>query len=1072
MDRFFLSSESRNWIISSCLDYGYDSGLVLLSLAVAACAAYASFHLVGRLRSATTPLARGAWLAVGAIAMGSGIWSMHFIAMLAVEVPAEIRYDLVVTLVSMAFAVLASATAFHFVAHRGSTVRRARLRLGLGGLIMGAGIGGMHYTGMAAMHMNAVIVYDPYVFALSVVVAVGLSTAALWLTQLRLRSREDRQGRRLHLQEIASATVMGASIAAMHYTGMAATYFLPVDPTGSFRPDFSPDRMAEFIAFGTGMILVISLLAAMIDQAVQIRALSAQFNARALTQIVESVDEAIVTFTEDGRIERFNRAAERVFGYAADDVLERPFTMLVPADARGRLRAMWNGRLRAGGHANGDRIAMHGLRADGSPFEMEFSLSAMELEGRRRLIAVITDVTAMREAEDTLRRARDEAEAANRAKSEFLATMSHEIRTPMNGVIGMTDLLLDTPLDDEQMQYATTVMRSAEALLTVINDVLDFSRLEAGRMVLEEKDFDAVDAVEDVAELLRPRALEPGIDLMTFVAPNVPRLLNGDVNRLRQILLNLAGNAVKFTEEGSVAVMSTLAGYRPGGVTVRYEVIDTGIGIPREAQGRLFQRFSQVDGSATRQYGGTGLGLAISKQMVELMGGEIGLHSEAGRGSTFWFTVPLGLARDGDTGSSSEGEGLSGLRVLVVDDIETNRTIFARQLDQWGVAVTCVADGPAALAALDAANACGEPFKVALLDHAMPGMDGEGLARAIRARPDGGRLRLVLASSLDMRHDTDRLLGAGFDACLCKPVRQKQLIEALLPAAGRVIDHGPASDAAPAEPETDGTGTTAATATLLPARIRPFRILLAEDNTTNQQLIRALVERLGHDLSIVANGLEAVHAIRHGSFDLVLMDVNMPEMDGIEAARAIRALEGDASSIPVVALTANAMQGDRERFLDAGMDDYLAKPIDREAFTLMMGRYAGHTSDERGERPEAEPDLPVLDARTIDDWRRFLSDGDFRTMLDAQIEDTRLYGARVAAALSRRDWGEAAGAAGELASIAGTIGMVEIRETAARVKTACEAGREETAAMAGERLSAAVARGLSTLRDHAARVAA
>jgi PAS domain S-box-containing protein len=999
--------------------------------------------------------AKWGWLTIGSVAMGSGIWSMHFIAMLAVQVPADVRYDLVLTFVSMLFAVIASGIAFFVVARD----QRQIGGLVIGGLFMGAGIGGMHYTGMAAMHMNASIRYDPLTFLLSVVVAVALSTVALWL--MRSRSQSRRVSEAKLSWEIASALVMGASIATMHYTGMAATYFLPSWGGSGTLLDFGADRMAELVTIGTCAILFLSLLASMVDQAVQIRQLSARLNARSLTEIVDNVGEAIVLFSEAGTIERYNLAAARTFGYQPDDVVGRTVDILFSADRLNRFRDYWRS-IATGRYAGGGRCDdLKGLRKDRSTFDAELSVSAMEFEGKRRFIAVFSDVTARREAEEILRRARDEAEAANRAKSEFLATMSHEIRTPMNGVIGMTDLLLDTQLDVDQREYAGAVMRSAQALLTVINDVLDFSRLEAGRLEIEHADFSTVDVVEDVAALLRTRTVERGVDLVSFVAPNVPRFLNGDADRLRQVLLNLAGNAVKFTENGCVAILSAVARISQSRITLRYEVIDTGVGIPENAQGRLFERFTQLDGSSTRQHGGTGLGLAISKQIVELMGGEIGVESRIGMGSTFWFTVPLGEAMHGAGTEDRPLSNLTGLRVLVVDDIELNRTIFARQLAAWGVEVVSVDSGSEALASIRGAVEQGRPFDAAILDHAMPGMDGEELARRIVAAPEYSAIRLILASSLDLRKDIDKLRQAGFSVCLCKPVRQRELFDTLAAVCGRPsVAQQKTIDAASPVPADVGAPT------------RSLRILLAEDNRTNQLLVTTILKIQGCEVEVVDNGLKAVHAVRHNTYDLVLMDVNMPEMDGIAATRAIREMDGARGKVHIVALTANAMQGDRERFLAAGMDDYLSKPIERQKLVALVDAVARELRNDEvgsGERVcEAEKSDEILDLAVFDDWRSFLPRDAFTDMVDVQVVDSQAYLERILAAREAGEFKTMGEIAHELKSSSGAIGMVEVHRLAEQIEQACRDGRDDDASKLIAPLGTAVGAAVVALKERLA----
>ena len=630
----------------------------------------------------------------------------------------------------------------------------------------------------------------------------------------------------------------------------------------------------------------------------------------------------------DGRWLMVNRSLLEIVGYSESELLGRTFQDIThPSDLDADLEQF--GRLFRG-EIRFYQMEKRYFHKEGHAVWILLSVSLVRgPEGEPlHVVAQIEDITPRRLAEAEQRRAREAAEAATRAKSEFLANMSHEIRTPMNGILGMTDLALETNLTAQQSEYLGLVKVSAESLLTVINDILDFSKIEAGKLELDPIPFRLRDCVEGTLKTLALRAHAKGLELSARIDPAVPDCLNGDVGRLRQVLVNLVGNAIKFTESGEVVVsvgLDAQAEGEPGETgeaSLRLSVRDTGIGIPSEKQRAIFEPFEQADGSTTRKYGGTGLGLAISVKLVELLGGRIWIDSEPGRGSEFHFTARFGrLEDDSPALGQADPEALRHLPILVVDDNQTNLRILKELLKNWGASPTPVDDGPSALAALRLASAEGRPFPLVLLDSMMPGMSGYFVAGAIADDPSLSGVQVVLLTSDDRAGGPEARQALHIAARLTKPVRQSELFDLLLrlvaPPLAPAVEVGPmvALSPAPIGPEA-----------------RRLTILVAEDNVVNQKVVASVLGKRGHELTIVGDGRQAVRAWEGSDFDLILMDLQMPEMDGIEAVAAIRQGEvGTSRRTPIVALTAHAMVGDRERCLDAGFDGYVPKPIRSEA---------------------------------------------------------------------------------------------------------------------------------------------
>ena len=903
----------------------YDYRLVALSVVIATLASYAALDLAGRVTSARGGL-RAAWLGGGATAMGIGIWSMHYVGMLAFRLPVPILYDWPTVLLSLVAAIVASAIALFVVSRKKMGLALALI----GSIFMGSAIAGMHYVGMAAMRLRAMCHYSIPVVSISVILAIVISMVALWLA-FHFRSETKSGG----WQKILSAVVMGAAIPVMHYTGMAAASFTQssmADGDLSHSLNISSLSMVGIIVV-TFMVLGLTLLTSLVDRRFSAQALELRSNERKSRQILETSFDAYVGMDSGGKITDWNAQAQTTFGWARADVIGRILSEIIIPPAH-RPPYQQNVQLLLDSDASvvtNRRFEIMASCRDGHEVPVEITISVVRRDDSYDFAAFVRDLTQSKQIEQALRNAKEAAEAANEAKSSFLATMSHEIRTPMNGIIGMTELVLDTELSIEQRDHLGLVRLSAESLLSIINDILDFSKIEAGKLELETIPFDLRESLGETMKALSFRAHQKGIELIYDVQPDLPEARLGDPGRIRQVLINLVGNAIKFTEHGEIVVTVQEISDDPNSACLHFQVKDTGVGVPLDKQQKIFEAFSQADGSMARKYGGTGLGLAICMRLVELMQGRIWLESEQGKGSTFHFTAWL-QAQDVPAPRPVPAPPalLRDMHVLIVDDNFTNRRVLEGMLTRWGMRPTLVDGGRAGLQALQIAKSTGRPFPLILLDGQMPEMDGFTLAELICKDPSLVGGTMMMLTSAGHVGDAARCRELGISAYLVKPIRQAELLESIC-----ALLHG----------KIELTAAPLVTQHSLRERRHRVRVLLAEDNRVNQKLATHLLEKRGFDVVVAADGRIAVSEMEKGYFDLILMDVQMPNMDGFDATAAIRQLQKPTSyRTPIIAMTAHALKGDEERCLAAGMDAYISKPIRTNELFATIEKFLATTS--------------------------------------------------------------------------------------------------------------------------------
>ncbi|ABK44956.1 multi-sensor hybrid histidine kinase [Magnetococcus marinus MC-1] len=920
---FFMSPAQRGVAVYEGI---YDPLLVTLSVLIAVFAAYTAFQLSSRLRDSENAKVLLAWRAGGALALGMGIWAMHFVGMLAFRLECGVAYDLWITFISILPGFGAAWLAL-------GVLGRATLSWPLlvsRGVVMGAGIGTLHYTGMAALQMDAILRYDPWLFMLSVVVAILLAVVALSVKSFLQYRTALGPG---HLSSLIGGVIMGGSISGMHYTAMEAAYFIPQGETGVAVYN-SPLPLAISVAVATLTLLLIALGSALASRRIA-------HSRRWMNSILQNMSQGFVMMDLQGRILEANPALLSWVALSPSQVQGEPFQKLLSVQDHQPLQLALQQLLE--GQPVRCALSLCCLDAPPIPVQMHGNTHRDEEGQIMGIYAILTDIRAEQAAAKALRDARDAAEQASQAKGEFLANMSHEIRTPMNAILGMTHLCLQTDLNERQRHFLEKVYAAGSALLRILNDILDFSKIEAGSLEIEKTSLKMDEVLASLADLMSIRADEKKIELLFHRDANLPEILVGDPLRLGQVLINLVGNALKFTEQGEVVVRIEVIQSAERQVKVRFSVKDTGIGLTNEQMSNIFQSFKQADSSTTRRYGGTGLGLAISHRLVQLMGGVLKVESTPGQGSCFSFTLDLGVTQP--TSLLSRLQLPSGLQVLVVDDNVLSQHILHDILQGFGCQVQVASSGEEALLLLAQLEG---PFDFILMDWQMPGLNGIETAQRIYQKFAKVEMPTIIMVTAHGREEVmQKAREAKLDGFLMKPVNPSMLLEVILQLQRKRHGTGPLLESRSEQKNFR----------IEVPNLQGKHILLAEDNDLNVEVVQEMLSPSGVTLSCVSNGLRAVEAVQKRSYDLVLMDLQMPVMDGREATKQILGLGLDQPP-PIIALTANALSGDRERCMALGMVDHIAKPLVPELFYATIKRHLGDVTTRVVRSVAPAPELP------------------------------------------------------------------------------------------------------------------